>query len=75
MVCAGILGLCFNTIIYIESLSSRGQWMDSHHSDYLYFTGATQEYAVTMPNSEGPWSKWILRDGRNGEVMLECALS
>ena len=71
MVCAGILGLCFNTIVYIESLSNRGQWFDSHRSGDLYFTGATQEYAVTMPNSAGLWSKWILRDSRDGKAMLE----
>ena len=45
--------------------------MDSHHSRDLYFTGATQRYAVTMPNSEGPWSKWILRDSRDDKVLLE----
>lgn len=45
--------------------------MDSHQSKDLYFTGSTQEYAVTMPDSAGLWTKWILRDGGDGEVMFE----
>ena len=45
--------------------------MDSHHLGYQRFTGSTQLYAVTMPNSAGLWSKWILRDGGNGKVMFE----
>lgn len=45
--------------------------MDAHHSKYMYFTGASQQYVVTMPDSAHSWAKWILRDSRDGNVMLE----
>ena len=73
MACLGILGFCFGTIIYIESLNRRGYWLDAHDADpkTVRFTSAAQWYVVTMPDSAESWAKWILRDGGDGYVLLE----
>ena len=70
MVCPlSVVGICIGTVLYIQSGSVPGYWMDAHHTENVYFTQKTLEYLQTHPHTS--WARWILRDGGNGKVMLE----
>ena len=72
MVCSlAVFGITFGAVIFIQSTSPSGRWLDAHQINPVRFTTGTLEQIQTSANSA--WAKWILRRaGTSGcDVMLE----
>ena len=61
----------YNQVIYIETLTQRGHWLDAYHNGGARFTGSSQRDVINAV-----WAKWFVRpdpDG-SGKIALESAL-